>query len=113
VVSHKIFPYEKPHPFKDFMNMTLNVVELKINRTEHNYRVGQKSKTLLVFTKPYYCVPIKLVFVRYECKSQGNTHECNIYNCSAVAELGDRLATTDFGRKDGVLCPLRGSWVPI
>jgi len=25
--------------------------------------------------------------------------------CSAVAEMGDRLATIDMGRKVGVLCP--------
>ena len=33
--------------------------------------------------------------------------------CSAVAEMGDHLATTDMGRKLG-LCPFfGGSWVPI
>ena len=34
--------------------------------------------------------------------------------CSAVAEMGDRLATIDVGRKVGGLCLfLEGSWVPI
>ena len=28
--------------------------------------------------------------------------------CSAVAEMGDRLATTDMGREVGVLCPFWG-----
>jgi len=33
---------------------------------------------------------------------------------SAVAEMVDRLATIDMGRKVGVLCPFTwGSWVPI
>jgi len=33
----------------------------------------------------------------------------------AVAEIGDRLATIDMGRKVGAAVPLsrRGSWVPI
>ena len=37
------------------------------------------------------------------------------YNkCSALAEMGDRLATIDMGRKVGVLCPFfRRSWIPI
>jgi len=39
------------------------------------------------------------------------------YKSSAVAEMGDRLATTDMGRKvGGLLCPFCvgvGSWVPI
>jgi len=35
------------------------------------------------------------------------------YRCSAVAEMGDRLATIDMGRKVGVLCPLlRGAGSP-
>jgi len=36
--------------------------------------------------------------------------------CSAVAEMGDHLATIDMGRKVGTAVPLsgwRGSWVPI
>jgi len=34
--------------------------------------------------------------------------------CSAVAEMGDRLATTDMGRKlGGGLFPFWGIWVPI
>jgi len=34
--------------------------------------------------------------------------------CSAVAEMGDRLATIDMGRKEGgLLYSFRGSWVPI
>jgi len=33
---------------------------------------------------------------------------------SAVAEMGDRLATTDMGRKVGAAVPLSGwGWVPI
>jgi len=34
---------------------------------------------------------------------------------SAVAEMGDRMATTDMGRKLGVgyCAPFRGDWVPI
>ena len=33
---------------------------------------------------------------------------------SSVAEMGDRLATIDMGRKVGVLCAFPwGSWVPI
>ena len=37
-----------------------------------------------------------------------------MYNCSAIAEMGDRLAIIDMGRKL-VCAPLwgRGSWVPI
>jgi len=36
------------------------------------------------------------------------------YNCSAVAQIGDRLATIDMGRNKGLLCPFRrNSWVPI
>jgi len=38
------------------------------------------------------------------------------YKCSVVAEIGDRLATIDMGRKEGgAAVPLsgRGSWVPI
>jgi len=32
---------------------------------------------------------------------------------SALAEMGDRLATIDIGRKDGeLLYPFRGSWIP-
>jgi len=30
---------------------------------------------------------------------------CQLYNSSAVAERGDRLAAIDTGRKVGVLCP--------
>ena len=39
----------------------------------------------------------------------------NRNNSSAVAEMGDRLAATDMGRKvGGLLCPfLWGSWVRI
>jgi len=34
--------------------------------------------------------------------------------CSAVAGMGDRLATIDMGRKEGAALPLsRGSSVPI
>jgi len=33
--------------------------------------------------------------------------------CSAVAEMGDRLATRDMGQKEQVLCPFGWSWVPI
>jgi len=33
---------------------------------------------------------------------------CNKYKCSAVAEMGDRLATTDMGRK--VEVPIFWGW---
>jgi len=37
-----------------------------------------------------------------------------VNKCSAVAEMGDRLATIDMGRKLGVCgCPFWGSWIPI
>ena len=37
-----------------------------------------------------------------------------LYKSSPVAEMGDRLATIDMGRKVGVLCRFPwGSWVPI
>jgi len=37
-----------------------------------------------------------------------------IDKCSAVAEMGDRLATIDIGRKFGACAPFwgRGRWVP-
>jgi len=39
-------------------------------------------------------------------------HRCN-NKSSAVAEMGDRLATVDLGRKLGGCAPfLVGSWVP-
>jgi len=35
------------------------------------------------------------------------------YKTSAVAEMGDRLATIDMGRKEGAAVPLSGgSWAP-
>ena len=39
----------------------------------------------------------------------------NYNKCSAVAEMGDRLATTNTGRKLGACAPFlgMGSWVPI
>jgi len=41
----------------------------------------------------------------------------NYYKCdksSAVAEMSDRLATTDMGRKvEAAVPPFLGSWVPI
>jgi len=37
---------------------------------------------------------------------------CN--KCSAVAEMGNRLATVDMGQKEGAAVPLSGgSWVSI
>jgi len=38
----------------------------------------------------------------------------SLYKCSAIAEMGDRLATVDMGRKLRAV-PLRGGgiWVPI
>jgi len=35
------------------------------------------------------------------------------YKSSAVAEMGDRLATINMGRKIGGCAPFRGSWFPI
>jgi len=35
------------------------------------------------------------------------------FKSSAVAEMGDRLATIDVGRKLGAVPLFRGSWVPI
>ena len=32
-----------------------------------------------------------------------------LYKCSAVPEMGDRSATIDMGRKEGLLCPFRGA----
>jgi len=37
-----------------------------------------------------------------------------LYKSSAVAEMGDRLATVNMGRKEGgYSAPVRGSWIPI
>jgi len=36
-----------------------------------------------------------------------------IIKCSAIAEMGDRLATIDMGRKLGAVPLLMGSWVSI
>jgi len=36
-----------------------------------------------------------------------------VNNCLAVAEMGDRLATIDMGRKLVGPCSFWGSWVPI
>jgi len=36
----------------------------------------------------------------------------HLYKSSAVAAMGDRLATTDMGRKLGAV-PLFGGWIPI
>ena len=33
----------------------------------------------------------------------------DLYKCSAVAEMGDRLAAIDMGRKEGLLYPFRGA----
>jgi len=33
--------------------------------------------------------------------------------CSAVAEMGDRLATRDIGRKMGAVPLLARSWIPM
>jgi len=38
-------------------------------------------------------------FIRSEIKRQDKGPKIN--NCSAVAEMGDRVATTDMGRKEG------------
>ena len=35
------------------------------------------------------------------------------HKSSAVAEMGDRMATIDMGLKLAVLCPFRRTWVPI
>jgi len=37
----------------------------------------------------------------------------NFNKCSAVAEMGDRLATIDMGRKWGAVPLLGGGWVPM
>jgi len=43
-----------------------------------------------------------------------NTKLIYLYKSSASAEMGDRLATIDMGRKLGAAVPLwRGSWVTI
>jgi len=43
------------------------------------------------------------------------TANIHIYKSSAVAEMDDRVATTDMGRKLGSSAPFqeRESWVPI
>jgi len=49
--------------------------------------------------------------------SKNNKNAFNKYNtCSAVAEMGDQLATIDMGRKEGgCYAPFMGGrkWVPI
>ena len=41
-------------------------------------------------------------------------HNSHLHKCSAVAEMGDRLATIDMDRKLGAVSLwTRGSWVPI
>jgi len=47
-------------------------------------------------------------------RRQRGTGAPKFYKCSAVAEMGDRLAIIDMGQKLGVYAPLReGSWVSI
>jgi len=37
-----------------------------------------------------------------------------MHKCLAVAEMGDRLATIDMGKKEGAAVPLSGgTWVPM
>ena len=53
-----------------------------------------------------------------ECEFASQVKISNVYKSSAVAEMGDRLATVDMDRNVGGYCvPLfvggRGSWVPI
>jgi len=52
-------------------------------------------------------VPLTLISTDTRVSSEVN-------KCSAVAEIGDHLATIDMGRKLGAVPPYwRGSWVPI
>jgi len=65
-------------------------------------------------------VTIGCIYIRITCDAAKKSMDFNavftvrFYKCSAVAEMGDRLATTDMGRKlGGGGAPFGGSWVPI
>jgi len=46
-------------------------------------------------------------------EKEEETTEHKQYKCSAIAEMGNHLATIDMDRKFERLCPFRGSWVSI
>ena len=61
------------------------------------------------------CCNKKLLYYRVQCIPYNHRHICitykttRHYKCSAVAEMNDRLATIDTGRKEGDYCvPFRG-----
>jgi len=63
-------------------------------------------------------VALRLVQVRVLCQMRAPYRPITAHNkCSAVAEMGDRLATMDVGRKLGDCAPFKrgklGDWVPM
>jgi len=76
-----------------------------------------RSNSLIFGTKHTHTTTLQAAFTLLSLPSWLHADVHSIlgifYNSSAVAEMGDRLATIDMGRKEGVLCPgLRPTSIP-